>query len=95
MIAILGWVLFAVTIVVAIWRDFHEQAEAEKGYQEDVRYFQSKYDEWQAEKHSYLARIDQLTKDHLDYQHNVAKLRKACAIIESTYDDDEQRELAE
>ena len=94
MIAILGWVLFAVTIVVSIWRDVYQQVRSEKRSAEDAKWMIDKLKEWQSEKHSYLSRIDQLKKDYRNYQHNVAKLRRACAIIESTYDD-EQKELSE
>ena len=62
MIAILGWVLFAATIVVAVWRDFHEQAEAEKGYQEDVRYWEAKQKEWLAEKRKLVSRLRKIER---------------------------------
>tara|TARA_R110000868_G_scaffold84519_5_gene238219 strand:- start:1580 stop:1855 length:276 start_codon:yes stop_codon:yes gene_type:complete len=88
MIAILGWVLFAVTIVASIWRDVYQQLQAEKRYDDDLRYWEGKYKELLAEKQSHLARIDMLKRDRRNYQHNVAKLRKACAIIEATYDDE-------
>ena len=50
MIAILGWVLFAVTIVVAAWRDVYQQGEAEKRSAEDARYLIDKQKEWLEEK---------------------------------------------
>lgn len=46
MIALLGWVLFAVTIVVAVWRDVRLQGEAEKRYDDDMRFWEAKREEW-------------------------------------------------
>ena len=89
MIAILGWVLFAATLVVAVWRDVRRLAKEVEREAEYYRYLKDKSEDWLAEKQSYLARIDMLKRDHRNYQHNVAKLRKACAIIEATYDEEQ------
>ena len=85
--SVLGWVLFAVTIVVSIWRDVCKAAKLIEQEAEHYRHLKDKSEDWLAEKQSYLARIDLLKRDHRNYQHNVAKLRKACAIIEATYND--------
>ena len=50
MIAILGWVLFAVTIVVSICRDVYQQLLAEKRYDDALRYWEGKQKEWLEEK---------------------------------------------
>ena len=55
--SVLGWILFAVTIVVAVWRDIHKQAEAEEAYQEDLEYWEAKREEWLAEKRNLEQRM--------------------------------------
>ena len=60
--AILGWVLFALTIAVAVWRDVHQQGEAEKRSAEDARYLLDKQKEWLAEKGNSEVRNDNLVR---------------------------------
>ena len=62
MIAILGWVLFAVTILVAIWRDVYQQLQAEKRSAEDARYLLDKQKEWLSEKRNLVRRLRAIEK---------------------------------
>ena len=61
-IAILGWVLFAVTILVAIWRDVYQQLQAEKRSAEDARYLLDKQKEWLSEKRNLVRRLRAIEK---------------------------------
>ena len=61
-IAILGWVLFAVTILVAIWRDVYQQLQAEKRSAEDARYLLDKQKEWRSEKRNLVRRLRAIEK---------------------------------
>ena len=45
MIAILGWVLFSVTIVVAVWRDIAGREAFEKRYDDALRYWEAKHEQ--------------------------------------------------
>ena len=62
MIAILGLVLFAVTILVAIWRDVYQQLQAEKRSAEDARYLLDKQKEWLSEKRNLVRRLRAIEK---------------------------------
>ena len=62
MIAILGWVLFAVTILVAIWRDVYQQLQAEKRSAEDARYLLDKQKEWLSENRNLVRRLRAIEK---------------------------------
>ena len=62
MIAILGWVLFAVTIVVAVWRDVRLQGEAEKRSADEARYLIDKQKEWWAEKRKLVSRLRKIER---------------------------------
>ena len=63
MMAILGWVLFALTIVVAVWRDVHQQGEAEKRSAEDAKYLLGKQKGWLAEKGNLEVQIARIDKE--------------------------------
>jgi hypothetical protein len=50
MIMLLGWVMFLLTLQIAIWRDVVRQNLAEQRAKEDLEYLRSKQAEWQAEQ---------------------------------------------
>lgn len=62
MMAILGWVLFAVTIVVSIWRDVYQQLQAEKRSAEEARYWSDMRKEWLAEKRNLVSRLRKIER---------------------------------
>jgi cell division protein FtsB len=62
MIMLLGWILFLLTLQVAIWRDVVRQNLAEKRYDEDLEYLRSKQAEWQTEKRNMQDGMNVLTE---------------------------------
>ena len=75
--SVLGWVLFAVTIVVAVDRDIRLQAEAEKRYYDDLRYWEAKREEWLAEKRNLQKLNEAISQDNFAMRTKLANVRKA------------------
>ena len=57
MIMLLGWILFLVTLQIAIWRDVVRENLAETRAKEDLEFLRIKQAEWQAEKQDMQDRI--------------------------------------
>ena len=50
MVMLLGWVMFLLTLQIAIWRDVVRQNLAEQRADDDLEYLRNKQAEWETEK---------------------------------------------
>jgi DNA repair exonuclease SbcCD ATPase subunit len=60
MITLLGWILFLLTLQIAIWRDVVRQKLTENRAREDVEYLLQKQHEWQADSNNLLSELERL-----------------------------------
>ena len=59
---LVGWVLFLLTLQIAIWRDVVRENLAETRAKEDLEFLRSKQAEWQADKQLMQRRIEHQIK---------------------------------
>ena len=77
MMMLLGWILFLLTLQIAIWRDVLRENLAETRAKEDLEFLRSKQAEWQAEKKAMQERMVRQHADNWNLATRLENVRRA------------------
>jgi cell division protein FtsB len=77
MIMLLGWVMFLLTLQIAIWRDVVRQNLAEQRADDDMKYLRDKQAEWETEKRNMQDGLNVLTEHNQWLSKRLDNVRRA------------------